>query len=625
MMIGVVKNVFFTVVAILVYNYVILPLTVPELTVNQEFGEKDLKWKEDDVFWFIQLTDLHISKFKYPDIKEALEDFATITLDAIQPALVLASGDLTDGKDEDGVDSFQVLEEWQTYKRILDEHKVDQKTIYLDIRGNHDSFNVHHLQHPHNLHRNYSAKGWEHPSSYIYDYSFGGRVYSFFAVDATLSTGPKKVFNFLGQLTQENYDTILAAKAERSENKQIYFGHYPSSCVVAPSPGFRQIISGGLVYLSGHLHTLGGLAPQLYSMHRCGTPELELGDWKENRMYRVLAIDNGILSFSDNVADDWPVILVTNPKESRFLAPTVEPVQKIRDSASIRVLAFSPDTIETVWIQVNNGAWQKSTRSSTVSHLYTVDWEPKLLRHRLNKLTVTATDETGRSKTVQIQFQVDMEEIADEYTLYARTLLMSDVYSVLRWIWILSFLLSILPLVLARMRSPVVRSLFSLSISSKLEELSDFGPTYYLHVGTALLVAFGPWHIGEILENHSGIIFPWATIVAGEMLPSFYPYVFSFIHLLLFHAPLLWSLIYKFRWRVDGNRSKVLLAISNIPVTVVLSSQACMLLILYYFPSRLGIFREICLLIAPMEVTTILLGFIANGLVSFYIAECRKK
>ena len=36
----------------------------------------------------------------------------------------------------------------------------------------------------------------------------------------------------------------------------------------------------------------------------------------------------------------------------RFLAPTVEPVQKIRDSASIRVLAFSPDTIETVWIQV---------------------------------------------------------------------------------------------------------------------------------------------------------------------------------------------------------------------------------------------------------------------------------
>ena len=30
---------------------------------------------------------------------------------------------------------------------------------------------------------------------------------------------------------------------------------------------------------------------------RSGTPELELGDWKENRKYRVLAIDNGILTF----------------------------------------------------------------------------------------------------------------------------------------------------------------------------------------------------------------------------------------------------------------------------------------------------------------------------------------
>jgi hypothetical protein len=30
---------------------------------------------------------------------------------------------------------------------------------------------------------------------------------------------------------------------------------------------------------------------------RSGTPELELGDWKENRKFRILAVDNGILSF----------------------------------------------------------------------------------------------------------------------------------------------------------------------------------------------------------------------------------------------------------------------------------------------------------------------------------------
>ena len=46
-----------------------------------------------------------------------------------------------------------------------------------------------------------------------------------------------------------------------------------------------EMVSGGLVYLSGHLHTLGGLAPALYTLHRTGTPELELGDWKENRRW----------------------------------------------------------------------------------------------------------------------------------------------------------------------------------------------------------------------------------------------------------------------------------------------------------------------------------------------------
>jgi hypothetical protein len=33
----------------------------------------------------------------------------------------------------------------------------------------------------------------------------------------------------------------------------VYFGHYPSSCIVAPQPGFRALIQGGLVYLSGEV------------------------------------------------------------------------------------------------------------------------------------------------------------------------------------------------------------------------------------------------------------------------------------------------------------------------------------------------------------------------------------
>ena len=37
-------------------------------------------------------------------------------------------------------------------------------------------------------------------------------------------------------------------------------------------------------YLCGHLHTLAGLLTRMYSRHNTGTIELELGDWRDNRL-----------------------------------------------------------------------------------------------------------------------------------------------------------------------------------------------------------------------------------------------------------------------------------------------------------------------------------------------------
>ena len=79
----------------------------------------------------------------------------------------------------------------------------------------------------------------------------------------------------------------------------------------------------------------------MYTIHRTGTPEYELGDWKENRRFRVLAIDNGILSFVDQTHTEWPIILVTNPKDSNFVAPQVENFQNILASTLIRVLVLT--------------------------------------------------------------------------------------------------------------------------------------------------------------------------------------------------------------------------------------------------------------------------------------------
>lgn len=39
-----------------------------------------------------------------------------------------------------------------------------------------------------------------------------------------------------------------------------------------------------MTYLCGHFHTLGGTVPNMYSLQQAGFLELELADWKDNRM-----------------------------------------------------------------------------------------------------------------------------------------------------------------------------------------------------------------------------------------------------------------------------------------------------------------------------------------------------
>lgn len=51
--------------------------------------------------------------------------------------MVLASGDLTDAKDRDLLGSRQYEDEWKIYNEILNQTNVRNKTLWMDIRGNH--------------------------------------------------------------------------------------------------------------------------------------------------------------------------------------------------------------------------------------------------------------------------------------------------------------------------------------------------------------------------------------------------------------------------------------------------------------------------------------------------------
>lgn len=91
---------------------------------------------------YFQISDIHISIFRDPSRITEFKEFCDQTVDVFQPSLVLASGDLTDAKTRDNIGSKQMLEEWQYYRNVLRECKIEEKTLWLDIRGNHGNVNI---------------------------------------------------------------------------------------------------------------------------------------------------------------------------------------------------------------------------------------------------------------------------------------------------------------------------------------------------------------------------------------------------------------------------------------------------------------------------------------------------
>lgn len=245
-------------------------------------------------------------------------------------------------------------------------------------------------EHQNNHYRSYSIRGSNPGVAYRHRHAFKHGAVSFIGIDACpdpvcwrqeymwtfrccfdsslvyATQGPRRPFNFFGLVNQEGVDQIqrLANLAAKDSNATIFFGHYPTSVIRATPPGLSSVMSSGLAYLCGHFHTLGGLVPSMYAIQRSGSMELELGDWKDNRVFRLAAIDHGMLSFVDRRYESplWPLILVTMPKSSTVLTPSHEPLDRMLHSSHIRALVFSPHPIMEVEAKLPGGKFQKMDR-----------------------------------------------------------------------------------------------------------------------------------------------------------------------------------------------------------------------------------------------------------------------
>jgi predicted MPP superfamily phosphohydrolase len=65
------------------------------------------------VAWFVQISDLHVSRWMHPDIVPDLIEWGQQVLPGLRPGALLITGDLTDAKSAPGEGSGQQDWEWR--------------------------------------------------------------------------------------------------------------------------------------------------------------------------------------------------------------------------------------------------------------------------------------------------------------------------------------------------------------------------------------------------------------------------------------------------------------------------------------------------------------------------------
>ncbi|XP_064113455.1 transmembrane protein 62-like [Macrobrachium nipponense] len=130
----------------------------------------------------------------------------------------------------------------------------------------------------------------------------------------------------------------------------VFYGHYPISTIVS-STDLTKLLSTGAAYVCGHLHTGFGTVDPMWTRHPNGLMELELSDWAHTHRFRILAFDDGRLTWIDVTHPTWPVVMISSVKRISLGDNNYQFL--------LRLLVFTDEEIAVVSVRVddNLGHW----------------------------------------------------------------------------------------------------------------------------------------------------------------------------------------------------------------------------------------------------------------------------
>lgn len=428
----------------------------------------DVEGGPEDVIWVVQLSDLHFS-VHHPERALDFKRLVGPALSIIRPSLVLLTGDLTDGKSEDLLTMKQNEEEWIEYQKVMEDVTTRSgldKSIFYDLRGNHDNFGVPVLGGSLDFFSKYSISGQLGRRGSVNSVTLqtGEEKHLFVGFDSTMSIGLRGPTNLFGHPTDQlltDIDSELSQWKNSQPTKpeiKISFGHFPLSFSAASNSGkslkdifIKHSISA---YLCGHLHTRFG--KNLKRHHQSGHQnsffqsyihqissentencskegktveefwEWEMGDWRKSKALRILAVDRGYVSFLDidlKSEAKKPIILPTFPLDSRFMS-TKSDLLKYKCNAikpsyyeAVRALVFSVSTIVSVVARIYDSRsgnldlvmesyMQKNEHNFSRGDLYIAPWNYKAFEDLSPDrywLQIEANDIMGRSSLTELR------------------------------------------------------------------------------------------------------------------------------------------------------------------------------------------------------------------------------